>query len=397
MSGIDLMHPAFLLDPYPTYSKLRSLGSLVYYSPWELWLATDYESCVDLLRSNDVGHGLQADYGKSRLSTQTYLNELQKTWLLLHDPPTHTRLRLLMGDCFSPRRLDAIELLVKSASDQLITNACRLEDVDIMTNVATQLPILVIAELFGIPVSDRYLVARWSSAIAATLEFSVHDDLLAAGSRAAFEFSQYLQDLISEKNRNPSNDLLSMLIHSTTSVERITEAELLSNCIMLIVAGHETSINFLGNAILALLKNPDQLNHLRANPGLVKVAIEELLRFDSPVQTTTRIVLRDIVYKGVDLRASSRVAFLLGSANHDSSVFASPELLLLSRDPNPHLSFSHGIHYCLGAYLARLEGRILIQSLIEHSTELTLLDNDPDFRKSWSARGLNRLNVRIRT
>jgi cytochrome P450 len=216
-------------------------------------------------------------------------------------------------------------------------------------------------------------------------------------SAAAVALTDYLREIIAHRRRQPQDDLLSALITAEEGEGRLSEEELYATCALLLIAGHETTINLIGNGLLALLCHPDQLNRLRQEPELIRTAVEELLRYDSPVQMTSRIAFEDMEIRGQKIRAGQEVAFMLGAANHDSERFANPHQLDLSREPNPHLSFGNGIHYCLGAPLARLEGQIALNTLLRRLPGLALVTKTPEYRDNYILRGLRSLPVTFRT
>jgi cytochrome P450 len=401
MTVFDPFASEFVADPYPFYDRLRESNPLFFHEPLQMWFAVDHASCVALLKSNSLGHeshrvGPREQLG-SRESPAVHspLAEMQSRWMLLRDPPTHTRLRSLVHGAFTPPAMDRLRSQIQSAVDQLIATALRKSEIDIVEDLAGPLPLIVIADMFGVPGSDRHALRRWSRELADTCELTASRDVLDRGAAAAVEISALLHELVKERRRQPRQDLLSALVHVEARGDALTEEELIATCTLLLVAGHETSTNFIGNGMLALLRHPDQLELLKAHPELGPPAIEELLRYDSPVQTTFRTVLHDTEYDGRRLQKGATVCFMLGAANHDPAIFEEPRTLDITRDPNPHLSFSYGIHYCLGAPLARLEGQLAIQTLLRRAAHIELLDGSPTYRKTWAARGLEALPVRL--
>ena len=394
--------PEFVADPYPVYARLRESTPLFFHEPLQMWFAADHATCVALLKSNSLGHepqrGVPSEQFASRQSPALHapLVEMQSRWMLLRDPPTHTRLRSLVHGAFAPPAIDRLRPQIQSAVDQLIAAALQKSEIDIVGDLAGPLPLMVIAEMFGVPGVDRHALHRWSRELADTVELSASRDVHDRGAAAAVEFSEYLRALVQERRRQPRQDVLSAFVHADARGDSLTEEELIATCTLLLVAGHETSTNFIGNGILALLRHPDQLELLKVHPELGPRAIEELLRYDSPVQTTFRTVLHDTEYGGRRLRQGATVCLMLGAANHDPAIFEEPHRLDITRDPNPHLSFSNGIHYCLGAPLARLEGQLAIQTLLSRVPQIELLDESPTYRKTWAARGLEALPVRFR-
>jgi cytochrome P450 len=264
---------------------------------------------------------------------------------------------------------------------------------DLIADLAYPLPVTVIARMFDVPEQDYALFHGWSNALGRTLDYTDDSTIYENGAKAAEEFIAYLQELVAERRANPGKDLLSALIQAREAGDSLTESELYATCTLLLTAGHETTINLIGNGTLALLRNPEQLAQLRENPGLMKTAVEELLRYDSPVQATGRVVYEDVEVGGLTLKPRAQVNFMLGAANHDPARFDNPHQLDLSRQPNPHPAFGSGIHYCLGAPLARLEGQIAFATLLERMPDLRLEIDEPKYRDNFILRGLEALPV----
>jgi cytochrome P450 len=264
---------------------------------------------------------------------------------------------------------------------------------DLMADLAYPLPVTVIAEMLGIPRDDQDQFHEWSNALARSLDLTDVAAVYDKASEAAAVFTDYLADLAEQRRRQPQKDLLSALVAVENEGEHLTANELYATSSLLFVAGHETTINLIGNGILALLRHPEQLALLQENSGLMKTAVEELLRYDSPVQMTSRIALEDIEYKEHTFRRGTQVAFLLGAANHDPERFEKPSQLNITRQKNQHLSFGGGIHYCLGAPLARLEGEIALTTLLRRMPNLQLAVETPEYTDNYLLRGLKSLSL----
>ena len=396
MTDFNPFAPEFVADPYPVYDLLRESSPLFFHEQLNMWCVLDHTTCVALLKSHSLGHELRRDMLREQpASCQSPLVEMQSRWMLLRDPPTHTRLRSTLYEAFAPSAIDRLRPQIQRAVDRLLATALQKGEMDIVEDVAAPLPLMVIADMFGVPDCDRHVLRRWSRELVDTVELNASPDVLDRGATAAVEFSAFLRELAQERRRKPRQDVLSALVHVDARGNALTDDEVIATCTLLLVAGHETSTNFIGNGMLALLRRPDQLELLKAHPELGPRAIEELLRYDSPVQTTFRTVLQDTAYEGERLRRGATVCFMLGAANHDPAIFKEPGTLDITRDPNPHLSFSYGIHYCLGAPLARLEGQIAIQTLLRDVPHLELVDESPTHRMTWAARGLVALPVRV--
>ncbi len=399
MFDFNPLSPEFKANPYPFYDMLRANAPLFYWDQWNMWFVTDYAVSTALLKDNRLGHELLSVMTREELgwteppASQMPLVEMQRGWMLFRDPPTHTRLRMLVHKAFTPRMIEQLRARIQSVTDSLLDAAQAEGKLDVVADLAVPLPVMVIADMLGVPESDRELFRNWSRDLAYTLELTDSQEIYEMGARATVSFSAYLRDLANERRKQPQADLMSALVAAEDAGDKLTEQELISTCILLLVAGHETTTNLIGNGLFALLRNPEQLAKLRANPALGKTTIEELLRYDSPVQMTSRAALQDVEFKGQHIRKGTQVSFMLGAANHDPAQFEQPGTLDITRDPNPHLSFSNGIHYCLGAPLARLEGQIAIQTLLQRAPELTLLEDNPTYRETWVLRGLHSLPV----
>lgn len=399
MFDFNPFSPEFKANPYPFYDMLRANAPLFHWEQWNMWFVTDYAVSTALLKDNRLGHELLSVMTREELgwteppASQVPLVEMQTGWMLFRDPPTHTRLRMLVHKAFTPRMIEQLRARIQSVTDSLLDAAEANGKLDVMADLAVPLPVMVIADMLGVPESDRELFRGWSRELADTLELTDSAEIYEMGARATVSFSAYLRDLASERRKQPQADLMSALVQAEDAGDKLTEQELIATCILLLVAGHETTTNLIGNGLFALLRNPAQLAKLRENPALGKTAIEELLRYDSPVQMTSRAALQDVEFNGQCIRKGTQVSFMLGAANHDPAQFEQPGTLDITRDPNPHLSFSNGIHYCLGAPLARLEGQIAIQTLLKRAPALTLLNETPTYRETWVLRGLESLLV----
>jgi cytochrome P450 len=390
MQAFDPRSPAFRANPYPYYDMLRSAAPVLYWDVWGIWFLSRYDDCSALLRDSRLGHGQNSGEPPAE---QRALFEMQGHWMLIKNPPDHTRLRGLVHKAFTPRIVEQMRGRIQGIADGLLDRVADAGKADLIADLAYPLPVTVIAELLGIPAEDHQEFHGWSDHLARSLDLTDDPEVYNRASRAAADLTEYLRDLIARRRRQPREDLLSALIQAEEGGGRLTEAELYATVALLLLAGHETTINLIGNGTLALLRNPDQLGRLRENPALIRPAIEELLRYDGPVQMTSRMALEDVELRGQTIRAGQQVAFLLGAANHDPERFAAPQQLDIGREPNQHLGFANGIHYCLGAPLARLEGQIAINTLLERMPDLELATEAPEYRDNFVLRGLRELPV----
>ncbi|KOG86334.1 cytochrome P450, partial [Streptomyces varsoviensis] len=317
---------------------------------------------------------------------------LNDNGLLDLEAPDHTRLRRLVSKAFTPRMVERLAPYVHRTADELVTALLADGGGDLVATVAEPLPVAVIAEMLGVPAADRGLLRPWSAAICGMYELNPGEDTARAAVRASAEFSAYLRHLIAVRRAEPGEDLISALIAAYEEGDRLSEQEMVSTCALLLNAGHEATVNTTGNAWLALFRHPEQLTALRADHSLLPGAVEELMRFDTPLHLFERWVLDDIEVAGVHLPRGSEVALLLGSANRDPARFDRPDALDLTRPDVPHLSLGAGIHYCLGAPLARLELAAVFGALLRRAPGLRLAA-EPEWKPNFVIRGLRELLV----
>jgi cytochrome P450 len=389
-TAFDPRSPAFRADPYSSYDALREAAPVFYWDAWDIWFLSRYDDCSTLLRDARLGRG---DFGFEAPPEQRALFEMEGHWMLLKNPPDHTRLRGLVHKAFTPRIVEQMRDRIQAITDGLLDRMLAHGRTDIVSDLAYPLPVTVIAELLGIPTQDHEQFHAWSDQLARSLDLTDDPEVYNRASSAAVALTDYLRETIARRRRQPQDDLLSALFAAEDGGGRLTEDELYATCALLLVAGHETTVNLIGNGTLALLRHPDQLARLRAEPALIRPAVEELLRYDSPVQLTGRMVLADMEVRGQKLRAGQQVVFLFGAANHDPARFADPHTLDIAREPNQHLAFGGGIHYCLGAPLARLEAQIAFNTLLRRMPNLALEPEPPVYRDNLTLRGLRALPV----
>ena len=388
--GFDPRSPDFRANPYPYYDLLRQAAPVFYWPAWGIWFLSRYDDCNNLLRDPRVGH---AEMRFTAPQEQQPLFDMQSHWMLVKNPPDHTRLRGLVHKAFTPRIVEQMRGQVQAITDRLLDAVERDGHADLVAALAYPLPVTVIAAMLGIPAQDHDQFHTWSDDLARSLDLTDDPEVYNRAGRSAVALTDYLREVIARRRREPGPDLLTALIQAEEAGGRLSEDELYATCALLLVAGHETTINLIGNGALALLRHPDQLRRLQQQPDLIETAVEELLRYDSPVQLTSRLTLDQVDVGGQVIPPGQTVAFLLGSANHDPARFADPGRLDIGRDPNPHLAFGKGIHYCLGAPLARLEGGIAIGTLLRRLPRLALADAPVEYRDNLTLRGLKALPV----
>jgi cytochrome P450 len=308
--------------------------------------------------------------------------------MLLRNPPDHTRLRALAHKAFTPRSVARLRETIQQITDGLLDQVQDSGEMELIADLAYPLPVTVICEMLGIPAADQDAFHQWSNAIARSLDLTDVEAVYNRAAVAAEEMTGYLDGLVAERRRRPQQDLLSALVAAEEAGDRLSKEELFATCALLLIAGHETTINLIGNGTYALLQHSEQWEKLKAEPGLVGTAVEELLRYDSPVQLTSRMVLQDMEYEGFTFPRGSSVAFLLGAANRDPDQFPAPQQLDITRVNNRHLAFGGGIHYCLGAPLARLEGEIAFTTLARRMPGLRLATDEVVYNDNYALRGL---------
>ena len=400
-----LATPEGRADPYPRYTQLqenwpvhRLVLSAPGSSPAGTWVLTRFDHCQAVLRHPRLGKdfiSMQRRWGledEELLAQQAF--SVERPSMLFSDPPDHTRLRGLVAKAFTPRTVEALRPQVLRLADEVF-DAIGEGETDVMATLAFPLPVKVIGEMLGVPPADRPQFQRLVRTSAASLEPFVSPDVLAAANGATLEMEEYFRGLAAERRRAPGPDLFSKLIAAEDDGDQLSEQELLSSAILLFAAGFETTTNLIGNGLLALLRHPDQLQRLRQDPTLLPSAVEELLRYDSPVQVNGRIALDDVEIDGHAFPAGSTVLTLLGAANRDPRRFPDPHRLDVGRSDGAPMSFGSGIHFCLGAALARLEGQVVFGRLLERYSRIDLLDDAPRYRDSITLRGLAELPVRL--
>ncbi|MCX5559368.1 cytochrome P450 [Streptomyces sp. NBC_00038] len=398
--AFDPWDPAFLADPYPAYEELRARGRVHYFEPTKQWLVPHHADVSALLRDRRLGRTYQhrfthEDFGRTAPSPEHEpFHVLNDHGMLDLEPPDHTRIRRLVSKAFTPRTVEQLKPYVDQLAGELVGRLVAAGGGDLLTDVAEPLPVSVIAEMLGIPESDRAPLRPWSADICGMYEMNPSQETAAKAVRASEEFTAYLLGLIEARRKEPGEDLISGLIAAYDDGERLTEQEMISTCVLLLNAGHEATVNATVNGWWALFRNPGQLAALRADHSLVPTAVEELMRYDTPLQLFERWVLDDIEIDGTTIPRGSEIAMLFGSANHDPAVFTAPEELDLSRPDNPHISFSAGIHYCIGAPLARLELTASLRALLSQAPTLTLAA-EPVRKPAFVIRGLEGLRVEL--
>jgi cytochrome P450 len=390
---LDLTSPVFRDNPYPIYAQLRAESPVCRVKLPDkqvVWFVTRYEDALTVLKDPRFGNERAKAQTPEQAARMPWMPSLFKTLernMLSVDEPDHTRLRGLVHKAFTPRLIANMLERIQTLTDELLDAVQARGRMDLIRDYALPLPTTIIAEMMGVPVRDRHKFHRWSNAL-----------VTSSGSMWAilrvvpplWAFARYIRKLIEMRKAEPGDDLVSGLVQAREADDRLSEDELIAMIFLLLVAGHETTVNLIGNGLLALLQHPPQMVRLRDDPDLIKPAVEELLRYDSTVQMNERYAREEVTLSGMAIARGETVYPVFGSANRDERQFERPDDLDITRDPNRHLAFGQGAHYCLGAPLARMEGQIAINTLLRRFPELRL-DAPPDAlrrRPGFALRGL---------
>jgi len=395
VQSFNPMDPEFLADPYPTYHRLRAEDP-VHQSPLGFWVLTRYDDVSAVLRDprfikEPLAALVAARFG-AEVPRGVGLSMLDR------DPPDHTRLRGLVSKAFTPRVVDGLRSRIQQIVDELITRVQAAGSMDVIEEFAYPIPVNVICEMLGVPLADHERFKGWSLDIARGLDsiwLPPDSEVPRRSAASRHAINDYFRGLIAQRRASLRGDLLSALIVAEEAGDKLNEEELLATCILLLIAGHETTVNLIGNGVLALLRNPGELERLRATPGLITNAVEELLRYDGPVQRTARVASAEATIGGRTIAKGEMVMPFIGAADRDPSQFPDPDRLDLTRADNRHIAFGWGIHFCLGAPLARVEGQIAIDALVRRLPRLELMTDAPEYRQSLTLRGLKTLPVKF--
>jgi cytochrome P450 len=391
--------PAFIADPYPAFAALRDRHPVIYDESTNQWVISRHEDVARLLRDRHLGRtyhhvATDADFGRTPPPAwHAPFHELNDAGMLDLEPPDHTRLRRLVSKAFTPRTVADMAPRVQAIVDGLVDRALDAGEFDLIADIAEPLPVTVIAELLGIPEADRHLLRPWSNEYCLMFELDPSESSARRAVAAAEAFGAYLHELIVERRARPRDDLISGLIAVADEGDQLSERELIGTCVLILNAGHEASVNGAGNGWWTLFRHPEALAALRDTPDLAATAVDELLRFDTPLPMFERWVLSDIEVAGTTIPRGQEVALLYASANRDPEAFADADTLDLGRPSKAHLAFGAGIHYCLGAPLARLELQTSFASILRRMPGLELLE-EPVWKPTFILRGLAALRVR---
>ena len=391
---IDFNNPTFVADPYEQLKELREFGKPVWHEGMQIFLAARHSDANDVFRNKSLGR-IFTDK-KPDFEWETF-NWLHSDSILDSEPPKHTRLRSLVAKAFNRNKIEgmrpAVERITQQLLDAIDEKVKSGETFDLIADYAEPLPVKVIADLLGFPESEEHLLRPWSQSIVKMYEVNPSEQYQMEAKKAAAEFAEYVRSLAEHRKKNPGQDLITDLAMVEENGEKLNSHELVATCVLLLNAGHEASVNAFGNGMVAALERPDQAELLRKNSrAITDTALEEFMRFDAPLHLFERTATVDTELGGVKIEKGQKIAALIGSANRDSAVFERADEMDLTRDPNPHIGFGAGIHFCLGAPLARLEMSVSLPALWEKYPNMQLAGN-PVRRPTFVLRGYESVSI----
>ena len=385
-------------SPYESYAAMRARGHVVRSYATQGWMVNGAEEVQQALRSDALSNDVRHNWFFYRLLRVASKSEdiplVDKPAMLGRDPPDHSRLRKLVTAGFTQSYIASLTPMIESLVDQLLDEVAGNDEIDVIASIAKPLPAMVIAEMMGVPVADRHLFQRWSEELTGALMID-QPELIHRAALADRAMRNYLAELVRDKEKLPGQDFISRLLAAELEEDRLTRDELISNCILLLTAGHETTTRLIGNGLYTLIRHADQMELLRNQPELMPNAIEEMLRYESPIQITLRFVARTHEFMGNRFRRNQMVMIGLGSANRDPVLNQNPDRFDIQRTEVRHVAFGYGIHLCLGLMLARIEARIALRKLLDRYPTITLLDEQADWGSNPFFRGLNSLRVAV--
>lgn len=394
ITNFNLQDPEFVRNPYPIMAELRTVGKPIWHEQMQMWLAPRHADANAVLRAKTLGRIFKRKQPEELWET---FNWLHADSILDSEPPKHTRLRSLVAKAFNRGQIDRLSPRITEIVNELLAD-CETKlrdngDFDVIADFAEPLPVMVIAELLGVPETDREQLRPWSQAIVKMYEYGHTEAQQAQARQAGAEFAELVTQMVNHRKQHPTSDLVTELALVEESGEKLSLRELIATCVLLLNAGHEASVNGFGNGFVAAMRRPDQAALLRTKPHeIAATAVEEFLRFDAPLQLFERTATADTEIGGVTVLTGQKIAALLGSANRDEAVFQNSDQMDLTRDPNPHIGFGGGIHFCLGAPLARLEMTSSLPALFAKFPKLELAE-DPVMRPTFVLRGYERVSV----
>lgn len=390
----DPRDPRMRSDPYPFYARLRETDP-VHRTPFGYWVISSYEETAALLRDPRLTSEFHRDakWSEHRGGWDSPVVSDTRLWMLMLDGSPHRRIRGLVNPVFSARAIQQMTPRIAGILHRILDDLGTGRDIDLISALALPLPVTVICGLVGLPVEDRDQCRRWTEAIGHVVDPALDERTQKAMNEAVVEFRSYIAEHLALRRRDPQDDILSRLLAAEVDGERLTDDEIIANVLLLFNAGHETTVNLIGNGMLALLRHPEQERALREDPGLVEEGIDEFVRFDAPVQLVARIATADIEIAGRTIRAGDKMMLLLGAANRDPLRYPNPDRLDLGRRDIKPLAFGGGPHYCIGAMLGKIEGRLVFTELMRRYRSVSLSRDDVVWRPHVNFRGLRELRV----
>ena len=391
--------PEYRRDPHVTWKKLRENSPVFYSRGFGAWMVTRHEDVSTLLRdpavTADRSETAIMRFTKWANRNEPEFRDFMQQSLLVREGAEHRRLRGLVSKAFTPRRVAELRPRLESLAETILDDAAARGKMELVEEFAYPFPVVAIAEMLGIPAEDRRQFHGWTSDLVQLLDPFQGKEGAEPMRRATRELYAYFRPLLAARRVEPRDDLMSAMIQAEDAGTQLDEGDLLALCTLLLAAGHETTANLIGNSVVALLRNPDQRKRLQEDPALFRTAIDEFLRYDSPIQWTDRALAADTQIAGQSMRRGQMVAIGLAAANRDPEVFDDPDRLDLSRDPNPHLAFGHGAHFCIGSQLARLEAEIALSALLTRFPDFSGPVDPPSWRRSMLLRGPASLPIEL--
>jgi cytochrome P450 len=399
LSLSNIFHPEVRADPYPFYATLRSQDPVHWDEPMGFWVLTRYDDVASVFNDPRFSRaqGLMGGFTRLPEAEQKIAEPVYRAYaqsMPYTDPPYHTRLRGLVNKAFTPRVVERMRPYIQQVVDDLLDAVEAKGQMDVIRDLAYPLPLVVIAAMLGFPIEERQQLKKWSDDSFAVLGIVRHSpELMEGAARSMAEMSNYIAALSKDRRLQPQEDLLTALVTVVDEGERLTQAELIANVSVLLAAGHETTSNLIGNGVLALLRHPDQLHKLRGDLALANNAVDEVMRYDNPVQIVYRSAAEDVEMSGKRIAKGQLVNMILGAANRDPEQFSDPDRFDLARDEGKHVGFGLGIHFCIGAPLARLEGQIVFTTLLRRFPNLQLATDALEWQEHPTFRGVKSLPV----
>ncbi len=386
--------PKMRSDPYPFYARLRETEP-VHRTPFGFWVVSGYDESAQLLRDPRLTSEYHRDakWAEHRGGWHSPVVDDTRMWMLMLDGASHRRIRGLVNPVFSARSVEDMRPRISSILEKVLDDMGAGEGIDLIDGLALPLPVTVICGLVGLPMEDRDQCRRWTEAIGHVVDPALDETTQKIMNSSVVEFRAYIAEHLAKRRTHPQDDILSRLMLAEVDGQRLSDDEIIANVLLLFNAGHETTVNLIGNGMLALLRHPDQLRALRENPGLIEEGVDEFVRYDAPVQLVARIATADVEVGGKTIPAGSKLMILLGAANRDPRRYAHPDTLDMTRTAIKPLAFGGGPHYCIGALLGKIEGRLVFDELLRRYRNISLTTEDVVWRPHVNFRGLSELRV----